>query len=74
MHYLTYSIQFKSCVLNSKTLEQLLDPGAEGTGGLGEGHDLVVLDVVLHHLHGAGHRRHLGGLASHSCVESATEV
>ena len=52
MHYLTYSIQFKSCVLNSKTLEQLLDPGAEGAGGLAEHHHLVLLDVGLHLLHG----------------------
>ena len=71
---LTSLIQLQDLIFKALAVKELLYFGAEGTGGLGEDHDLVVLDVVLHHLHGAGHRRHLGGLASHSCVESATEV
>ena len=52
-------IQFNGMVFDAEAVKQLLDLGTEGAGGLGEDHDLVVLDVLLHLLHGGpGHRSH----------------
>ena len=49
---LTYLIQLKGFVFNFFLFKQLLDLRAEWTGGLGEHHDLVVLDVLINHLDG----------------------
>ena len=49
---LTYLIQLEGFVFNFFLFKQLLDLRAEWTGGLGEHHDLVVLDVLINHLDG----------------------
>ena len=50
---LTNLVQFNCCVLNAKTIKELLDSDTEGAGGLAEDHNLVVLDEGLHLLQGA---------------------
>ena len=49
---LTYLIQLESFVLNFFLVKKPLDLRTEWTRGLGEHHDLVVLDVLIHHLDG----------------------
>ena len=49
---LTYLIQLEGFVFNFFLFKQLLDLRTEWTGGLGEHHDLVVLDVLINHLDG----------------------
>ena len=62
---LTQLIQLQNLIFKTKTVKEILDLGAEGAGGLGEDHHLVVLDSLLNHLHGgARHWRHLGDLTT----------
>ena len=71
---LTELIQFQDFIFETKTVKEILDLGAEGAGGLGEDHHLVVLDPLLDHLHGgARHWRHLRDLTTTNAgVEGAT--
>ena len=48
----TNLIKLQNFILVSKTIKKLFYSCAEGTGSLGEDHHLVVLDVLLHLLHG----------------------
>ena len=60
---LTNLIQLESFVLNFFLVEKPLDLRTERARGLGEHHDLVVLDVLIHHLDGRpGDRSHVACL------------
>ena len=60
---LTYLIQLEDLNLHFELLEEVLDLGAEGAGGLGEDHDPVGGHQLVHGLHGGGGDGRHGGQA-----------
>ena len=59
-----YLIQLQDLDLHLHLLEEVLDLGAEGAGGLGEDHDPVGGHHLVHNLHGGGGDGGHGGQAA----------